>query len=69
MLTADSKQAAGTPTTKSVSEVFLDMNHVPGEIRKRIIMFAMTGEEGKLEFTNGVGPFKPNVATGLLRAK
>lgn len=57
------------PTSKSVSEVFLDMSQVPGEIRKRIIMFAMTANHAKLEFTNGVGPFKPNVATGLLRAR
>lgn len=42
---------------------------LPGEILKPIFRLAMTAEDGKFEFTDRVGPFKPNVAIGLLRAK
>lgn len=65
----DSKQDSVTSPAKSVNEAFLDFNRLPGEIRKRIVKYAMTAEEGILEFTDRVGHFKPNVATGLLTAK
>ncbi|MCJ1462513.1 hypothetical protein MMC07_001115 [Pseudocyphellaria aurata] len=56
-----------TPT-KSVSEEFLCFSRLPAELRKKIIKWAMTAEKGVFEFNDRVGPFKPNVATGLLRA-
>lgn len=56
-------------TSPAVSEIYLDINRFPGEIRKKIFRFAMTAKDGRFEFTDLVGPFKPNVATGLLRAK
>lgn len=67
--TEDSEQDVVTSPAKSVSEAFLDFNRFPGEIRKKIVQHAMTAEEGKLEFTDRVGYFKPNVATGLLTTR
>lgn len=49
---------------RGVRKLFL-----PAEIRKKIFKIAMTAEGAKFEFTDRVGPFKPNVATGLLSAK
>ena len=42
---------------------------IPAEIFSRIVQFAMTADESRFEFSDKVGEFRPNVATGLLTVR